>query len=78
LIGLSVNTLFDIFGIESVNSMYLESPPFPNVPFINFYTIGLLGLLISFIGLNLYELFKYKKEDRWIYKIRKKVEDYNV
>ena len=78
LIGLSVNTLFDIFGIESVNSMYLESPPFPNIPFINFYTIGLLGLLISFIGLNLYELFKYIKEDRWIYKIRKKVEDYNV
>ena len=67
MIGFSINTLFKVFELPSVNSMYLESP-MPEYPFVNFYTIGLVGLVISFIGLNVYERFKYKKEDRWLWK----------
>lgn len=66
-IGFSINTLFKIFGIPSVNSMYLEYPPFEEIPFINFYTIGLFGLILCFIGLNIYEYFKYEKSSRWLY-----------
>ena len=66
-IGFSINTLFKVFNIESVNSMYLETPPISGFEIINFYTIGIVGLIISFIGLNLYEYFKYNEEDRWLY-----------
>ena len=78
LIGLSINKLFNVFGIEGVNSMYLDSPPLPSLPFINFYTISLLGLIIGFLGLNIYEYFKYDKEDRWINKIKMKGTNHNV
>ncbi len=66
-IGFTINSLFSFFDIESVNSMYLETPPIPQYPFINFYTIGLAGLIVSFIGLNIYERFKYREEDRWLW-----------
>ena len=78
LIGLSINKLFNVFGIEGVNSMYLDSPPLPSSPFINFYTISLSGLIIGFLGLNIYEFIKYDKEDRWIYKIKMKGTNHNV
>jgi hypothetical protein len=43
-------------------------PPLPQLPFFNFFTIGLLGLILSFIGLNIYESFTLPKEQRWISK----------
>ena len=72
-IGLVINTLYRIFGLESVNAMFMESNPFENLPFINFFTIGVFGVLLSFVGLNIYEIITLDKEDRWITKIRKKV-----
>ena len=72
-IGFIINTLFKIFGLESVNAMFMESIPFASLPYINYLTIGLMGILLSFIGLNIYEVITMDKEDRWITKIRKKV-----
>lgn len=69
LIGIVVNALFYIYEIPSVNAMYMLYPPIPQLPFINFYTIGLAGLLITFILLNLYEMVTLKKEDRWFNRV---------
>ena len=66
--GLTINILFAIFNIPSVNAMFMLEPPLPDLPFFNFFTIGLLGLILSFIGLNIYEHFALPKEQRWIYK----------
>ena len=68
-IGAIINTLFFAFDIPSVNAMYMLYPPIPELPFINFYTIGILGILITFLGLNIYELFTLKKGDRWINRV---------
>ena len=69
LIGAIINGLFFVFGIPNVNAMYMLYPPIPEFPFINFYTIGIFGVLITFIGLNIYEIFTVKKEDRWINRV---------
>ena len=66
--GLLVNTLFAIFDISSVNAMFMLEPPLPELPFFNFFTIGILGLIVVFLGLNVYERFAFKKEDRWLTK----------
>ena len=69
LTGAIINTLFFVYDIPSVNAMYMLYPPIPEFPFINFYTIGLFGVLITFVVLNIYEIFTLKKEDRWINKV---------
>lgn len=72
LCGGLVNLLFKIFEIPSVNAMFMLEIPFKEYPFINFYTVGIFSILFSFITLNIYELIKYPKEQRWIFNIRKK------
>ena len=67
-IGLIINVLFYIFNIPGVNAMFMVEPPIKDLPFFNFFTIGILGVIISFIGLNLYELFSLPKEERWLTK----------
>ena len=70
IIGLIINILFAIFDIPSVNAMFMLEPPLKDVPIFNFFTIGILGVLASFIGLNVYECFTLPKEERWLTKIR--------
>lgn len=70
--GLVINILFKVFNIPSVNAMFMLEPPFENMPFINFFTIGLTGIIIVFIGLNVYENFALPKEKRWLYKMKNK------
>ena len=70
--GLVVNVLFDVFSLPSVNAMYMQEAPFPEVPFLNFFTIGILAMLLSFIGFNIYEIFTLPKEERFITKILNK------
>lgn len=69
VLGLAINTLFAIFEIPSVNAMFMLEPPFPQFPFINYFTIGILGMLVSFVGLNIYECIVLPKEERWINKV---------
>ena len=66
--GLLVNVLFAVFDISSVNAMFMLEPPIPELPFFNFFTIGILGVILSFVGLNVYEAFSLPKEERWLTK----------
>jgi hypothetical protein len=50
----------------------MVEPPFKELPFVNYFTIGIFALLVSFVGLNIYEHFALPKEDRWITKIKEK------
>lgn len=68
-IGAIVNILYYIFNIPGVNAMFMVEPPIKELPFFNFFTIGILGLLVAFIGLNIYELCALPKEQRWLTKI---------
>ena len=52
--------------------MFMLEPPFEEFPLINFFTIGILGILASFISLNVYEFFALPKEKRWLTKFKKK------
>lgn len=70
IIGVIINTLFKIFNIPSLNTMFMLEPPFKEYPFINFLTIGILGLLITFIGILIYEHFTLPKEERWVTKMK--------
>lgn len=72
--GLLINVLFHIFGIDSVNAMFMLEPPIPSLPFFNYFTIGILGMLLSFIGLNIYEHFALPKEERWLTKFKNRKE----
>ncbi len=67
--GVVVNTLFHIFDIENVNAMYMLYPPFEGMPYLNFFTIGILAIIVAFIGLNIYELVVLPKDRRWLNKI---------
>ena len=67
--GVTTNLLYAAFDIPSVNAMFMLEPPIKELPFFNFFTIGILGVLISFIGLNIYEIFVLPKEERWLTKI---------
>lgn len=69
VLGLIINILFAIFDIPSVNAMFMLEPPFPEFPFINYFTIGILGMLVSFVGLNIYECIAYPKEERWLNRV---------
>ena len=64
--GIIINVMFAIFDIPSFNAMYMLESPVPNMPFFNFFTIGVLGLILSFIELNIYEHFTLPKEQRWL------------
>ena len=65
--GTLVNGLFAIFDVPSVNAMFMLEAPLKSLPFFNFFTIGLLGLILAFIGLNIYEFSTLPKEERWLF-----------
>ena len=67
-----VNLLYYAFDLGEVNAMYMLYPPFENLPFVNFYTIGIGSLLVMFIFSSTYEMVTLKKEERWYYKLRRK------
>ena len=72
-IGMLVNGLYSIFGLDPVNSMYLQELPFPELPFINTFTIGIGGVIIVFILSNIFESVYLEKENRVLNKIRKQI-----
>ena len=70
--GTIINTLFKICGIDSVNAMYLQEPPFESLPFINTLTIGVLGVIVSFVWVLILEYFFVPKEQRFFIKLKEK------
>lgn len=69
--GFVINGIYKIFGLKSCNSMYLEQLPFPDLPWLNTYVMGLMGLLLVFVFAEIFELITKKKEDRSLYKLFK-------
>ncbi len=57
--------IYNLCGFIPPNSMYLLSPPIQNVPFINFYTMGLGLTLLAFVEGVIVEHFALTKEERW-------------
>lgn len=72
IIGLIINVLFAIFDIPSVNAMFMLEPPIKEFPIFNFFTIGILGIIVSFLGLNIYEYFTLPYEKRWLTSFKNK------
>jgi hypothetical protein len=67
--GLIVNSLFEVFRLPEVNAMYLLNPPYPDFPYINVFSIGIISIFLSFVILNIMELVMLKKEERFLYKL---------
>jgi hypothetical protein len=70
--GAIINTLYLVFLDEKCNSMYLQEPPFADMPWLNTLVMGLLGVLVAFSISALYELIALPKEERWYSLLKKK------
>ncbi len=68
--------LYTIFKLDPPNCMYLLELPFPNMPWLNTYTMGIFALLIVFAITAIYEQCSLKKEERWYSVIRQKIEEH--
>lgn len=70
--GAIINGLYAIFALEPVNSMYLLEPPFPDMPWLQNYLMGIVAVLLIFAIGVLYEFLTLPKEKRWYYKLKEK------
>ena len=68
--GLFINLIMKMFELPEVNSMYMLEFPV-DIPGINFFTIGLLGVILTFLGGSLYERIFLDKEKRWYNSLNK-------
>lgn len=64
-----INLLFWIAKLDACNSMYMLENPFPNLPWLSPYLMGVIALTLLFIVTAIYEQFAIKKEDRWYSKV---------
>ena len=64
--GLAVNKLYESFGMEPPDGMFLRSNPYIDVSPI---VLGILAIVLMFCALALWEL-RLPKEERWYTKIR--------
>lgn len=66
LCGMLVNGLYEAFGMEAPDGMFLRSNPYLSVsPMV----LGVLLIVLMFIGLALWEL-RLPEEDRWYKKLK--------
>ena len=64
--------LYKMFKLTPPNCMYLLSNPVPNLPWLNTFVIGIIGLLIVFLIGVIVEQIALPKQDRWYSKLKKK------
>lgn len=72
--GIFINGIFALFGLDSVNSMYLLEFPL-DFPGVNSVTLGILGVCLVFILLAIHEQIHFEKEDRWYYQLKMYIEE---
>lgn len=73
LIGTYNNLVFRFltdYPLASINSMFLVCSPFEDVPWLTFYPIVGMMLVLYFAFFNIYELIAYKKGNRWFDKLK--------
>ena len=73
--GAVINTIYDIFGLDPCNSMYLLEAPFPNIPWLITPVMGLAGVLFAFICTAIYERIALAKDERWYSVLKKRREE---
>lgn len=62
IVGVIVNLLFEINGLETPNAMYLKAPPIEGVDFLNTYVVALLTVIFV-VGMQfLYVKMSERKE----------------
>ncbi len=73
--GVLINRLYLLFGLGEANSMFLQEAPFSAMPWLNTWTIGVVGILIIFSLTALYEFLTLTKEERWYTKLKMKIKE---
>ena len=66
LCGVTVNRLYEHFGMEPPDGMFLQSNPYTDTSII---TLGLIAVAFLFCFLALWEL-RLPREERWYSKLR--------
>ena len=68
--GAVINTLFSIFNLPSVNAMFLQEPPIPQLPFLSVWVLGGIVVIVFTALLMLYEYKCFPPEERWYIKFK--------
>lgn len=68
--GAIVNGIFAIFNLPSVNSMYMLEFPV-DIAGLNFISLGIMGIIVMFIGLTIYEIICLDANERWYNHLKK-------
>lgn len=75
IVGSYNNLTFELltdYSLASINSMFLVCSPFDGIPWLTFYPIVGMMLVLYFIFFNTFELIAFKKGNRWFEKLKKK------
>ena len=70
--GTVINLLYTVFGRGVCNSMYLQELPFPEMPWLNTLTMGILGVAVAFIATAIYEQVALPKDERWYARLKRR------
>lgn len=68
--GVLINGLYKAFNLSAPNSMYLQQAPFPAMPWLNTWTIGVTAIALVFAITALHELITLPKKERWYTKLK--------
>ena len=71
-VGATMNALYAHFELPPCNSMYLLSPPYSDLPWLNSGFIGAVALLTAFLLSALYEQIFLPKNERWYARLFKR------
>ena len=72
--GAIINLLYTVFGRGVCNSMYLQELPFPEMPWLNTLTMGILGVIVAFVVTVIYEQVALPKDERWYSKLKRRAD----
>ena len=73
--GIAIIWLYRLFNLTPPNSMFLLGTPFPNLSWLNTWTVGLMAVAVCFVATALYEQIALTKEERWYSKLKRYYKD---